>query len=66
MTAIQVQQGHKYQLGGTEVLALSGGLRPRVARIEKSQFWQLGHPFHVNATDLQPLPMAYFHNQVPG
>lgn len=62
---MNAQQGHRYSLGATDVLALSSGPRPRVARIIPDQFWPLSHPFNVDAEDLKPLPMVYFHGQTP-
>lgn len=59
------QQGHRYRLGALDVLALSSGARPLVARIIPGQFWPLGRPFHVDAEDLKPQPMAYFHGEIP-
>lgn len=59
------QQGHKYELDGVEVLALSSGPRPRIAAIVRDRLWPLNEAVEVDAADLQPLPMTYFHNQVP-
>lgn len=59
------QQGHRYRLGALDVLALSSGARPLVARIIPDQFWPLGRPFHVDAEDLTPQPMKYFHGDMP-
>ena len=59
------QQGHKYQLDGVEVLALSSGPRPRIAAIVRERCWPLDEPVEVDSNDLQPLPMAYFHGQIP-
>ncbi|SFB74432.1 hypothetical protein SAMN05216344_102192 [Polaromonas sp. OV174] len=57
-------QGHRYQLGIVDVLALSSGPRPRVARIDLTQPWPLGRPFHVNAEQLKLQPMRYFGGEV--
>lgn len=62
---MNARQGHRYDHAGAEVLALSSGERPSVARIDKSKCWPLGLPFAVDAADLVPLPMVYFHGQVP-
>lgn len=59
------QQGHRYRLGPVDVMALSSGLRPRVAAIYSGKFWPLGEPFEANAADLKPQPMAYFHGELP-
>ena len=60
------QQGHKYMLDGVEVLALSSGLRPRIAAICHDKLWPLDDAVEIDAAELQPLPMAYFHGKVPG
>lgn len=59
------RQGHKYELDGVEVLALSSGPRPRIAAIVRDRLWPLDEPVEVDADELQPLPMAYFHGSVP-
>lgn len=64
------QQGHRYSVtdgihAGWEVLALSSGARPRVAPLLAAAWPYLGLPFEVDAEQLQPLPMAYFHGQTP-
>lgn len=58
------QQGHKYQHGGIVVLALQSGESVRVAEIVPGQPW-LGGTYNVRAEWLTPLPMAYFHGEVP-
>ena len=65
MTIVQARQGHKYALDRRAVLALENGEFPRVAVINKSELWPLGRAFVVNASSLTPLPMRYFHDQVP-
>ena len=62
---MNAQQGHKYELDGVEVLALTSGPRPRIAAIVHDRLWPLDEAVEVDAADLVPLPMAYFHNQVP-
>lgn len=56
------QQGHAYAWNGNKVLALDSGPVPRVAYIK--QPW-LSTPFQVRADELVPLPMAYFHGEIP-
>lgn len=66
----KARQGHRYAVtagahAGWEVLALSGGVRPRVAPILAAAWPYLGFPFDIDAAQLQPLPMTYFHGQAP-
>lgn len=66
----QAQQGHRYAVtsgprAGAQVLALSSGLAPRVAPILAPDWPFLGEPFLVLSSQLRPLPMTYFHGQVP-
>ena len=56
------QQGHAYEYEGVRVLAMESGTRIDVAIIHDP--W-LGQRMTVDAKDLEPLPMAYFHGQVP-
>ena len=62
-----IQQGHKYRLGFyRDVLALESGEGVvKVAELDNTQPWGLGRPEHVPAQFLSPLPMRYFHGQVP-
>lgn len=61
----EARQGHKYRLDGHDVLALSSGPRPRVAYIVADRVWPLGESLEVDAERLEPMPMKYFHGQVP-
>lgn len=64
MTAT-AQQGHRYLWCGVdEVLALESGPRVRVAVLEQGALW-LGRALLVDAVDLTPLPMRYFHGELP-
>lgn len=65
MTLIEARQGHRYELDGVEVLALSSGPRPRIAAIVRDRLWPLDEAVEVDAAELAPLPMAYFHGAVP-
>lgn len=58
------QQGHLYQYAGERVLAMESGAVVRVRQVEEGGPW-LGEAQSVSATWLQPLPMRYFHGQVP-
>ena len=61
----QAQQGHRYLWCGVdEVLALESGPRVRVALLEPQNLW-FGAQFVIDAADLTPLPMRYFHGEVP-
>ena len=63
------RQAHRYRLGNHDVLALSDGAYPRVARIVSGAPHgmpdALGTPFTVNAGSLVPLPMAYYKGELP-
>jgi hypothetical protein len=60
------QQGHKYSWYGREVLALeSSGWRVKVALIDMTQPYPLGAVQFVWSQDLKPLPMKYFHGELP-
>lgn len=65
MTVIAAQQGHKYELDGVKVLALSSGPRPRIAAIVRDRLWPLDEAVEVDAAELVPLPMRYFHGAIP-
>jgi hypothetical protein len=58
------RQGHIYEWRGNTVLAFEGGELPRVVYIDPSWSW-CSQPFHVKASELSPLPMKYFHGEVP-
>ena len=56
------RQGHRYTLGQLSVMAMENGERVEVAEI--GPMW-LGARHTVEALDLVPQPMAYFHGQIP-
>lgn len=58
----QARQGHAYNFRGEKVIALATGPRVEVRTID-DQWW--GRKFTADAIDLEPLPMVYFHNEVP-
>ena len=58
-------QGHRYRLGDREVLSMESGLVVAVREIDHTEPYPLSKPIIVKASWLQPLPMAYFHGQVP-
>ena len=60
------QQGHRYALGGYDVLALESGHGClKVAVIDHDQPYPLRAPQWVHASQLTPLPMRYFHGATP-
>lgn len=56
------RQGHRYTLGQLSVMAMECGERVEVAEI--GPLW-LGARHTVDARDLVPQPMAYYHGQIP-
>ncbi len=56
------QQGHAYSWRGEKVIALAHGSRVEVRTIDDG-WW--GRKFTADAIELEPLPMVYFHNEVP-
>jgi len=67
MTAT-AQQGHRYRYRAVsdvcEVLALESGPCVVVAEIVPGQPW-LGMRHAAYAFELEPLPMVYFHGEIP-
>lgn len=62
---ITAKQGHRYLWCGVdEVLALENGAHVRVAVLVLDPPG-LGAQYVVDAADLTPLPMRYFHGEVP-
>lgn len=61
------QQGHRYKLDSQEVLCvhIMGLGYVGVAPLDHSQPYPLGKSFLTHETRLTPLPMRYFHDQVP-
>ena len=60
----EVKQGHRYRHGDTDVLVMESGRMVPVAEILPGPPW-LGPRFFVRAEWLLPLPMRYFHGEVP-
>lgn len=64
-------QGNRYRLhagqhAGRDVLAVTEGERPLVSILFDAGEWPFpGAPFEVQASDLEPMPMAYYHGEVP-
>ncbi len=58
----EAKQGHSYSYEGVRVIAMETGPRVEVAIIHDP--W-LGQRFMADAEKLEPLPMAYYHGEVP-
>lgn len=65
MHAQAAQQGHRYQLGNRQVLAMQSGHTVEVREINEDDAWPLGRREVVKASWMSALPMRYFHGQVP-
>lgn len=69
--ATVAQQGHRYRLhagqhAGRDVLAVTAGPSPLVALLFDAGEWPFpSAPFEVLARDLEPMPMVYYHGEVP-
>lgn len=57
------QQGHVYSFKGCRVLALGTGQKAQAMLLDTPDLWP--PRLTVNADELQPLPMRYFHGQTP-
>ena len=60
----EARQGHAYTWKGVRVIALEGGAFPRVVYVYSTVPW-VSQPFNVQGAELVPMPMRYFHGQVP-
>lgn len=59
------QQGHLYQYHQARVLAMQTGAGLVRVRVLIGDGWGLSEVKRVQSGKLQPLPMRYFHGQVP-
>lgn len=59
------QQGHRYALGDREVLSMQSGHVIIVRPICPEEPYPLGEKITVKASWLKPMPMRYFHGEVP-
>lgn len=60
-----ITQGHRYAMGGYDVIALeSGNGALRVSVIDHELPYPLHAPQWVHASQLKPLPMRYFRGEV--
>lgn len=60
----QARQGHAYLHHGVKVIAMASGERVLVRAIDPGTPW-LGPAYQVLASELERLPMAYFHGETP-
>jgi hypothetical protein len=63
--AAKAVQGHRYRYGNTEVMAMQSGVVVEVREIDQLDVCPLGARHTVKASWLQPVPMRYFHGEVP-
>lgn len=63
-TVKQIQQGHRYDLGGSDVIALNSGMEARVMHYRPNEPWH-GLVEVASADQLVAKPMKYFHGEVP-
>lgn len=63
---MNAKQGHRYQHKGWDVMALeTGDGLVKVAPLDDDQPYPLGRAFFAQAGELSPLPMRYFHGELP-
>lgn len=60
-----IQQGHAYRYAGSKVIALETTDDPYVVVIEVRHDGWPGEKWVAMRQDLTPLPMRYFHGQLP-
>ena len=60
-----VQQGHKYLLSGSLVLALDSGVTVRVMHYRPGEPWHSLVESNISASQLLTQPMKYFHGEIP-
>ena len=60
-----LRQGHKYDMGGVEVLAIEVANVLGAWRVREIDGEWLGAAHLVFPEDIKPLPMAYFHGAIP-
>jgi len=63
--AAKAIQGHRYKYGSKDVMAMQSGVVVEVREIDQTDVCPLGARYSVKASWLQPLPMVYFHGEVP-
>lgn len=59
------KQGHVYRLGEQEVISMENGIVVRVRELNRAEAYPLGKEITVKASWLTPLPMVYFHQEIP-
>jgi len=62
--AAQANQGHRYQYGEKDVLAMQSGVVVEVREIDPNEPW-LGKSWTVKASWLTPKPMKYYGGELP-
>ena len=62
--ATGIKQGHRYKLNGSSVVALDSGMQVRVMHFNPGEPWH-GLVEAVQADQLKPEPMKYFHGELP-
>jgi hypothetical protein len=60
--AVEARQGHAYDHYGLRVIALESGTHVLVLPHREGR---PGLSYHVKASELVPLPMTYYHGEVP-
>ena len=63
--AAYAKQGHRYEMGDRHVLSMESGHVVEVRPIDHAEPYPLGAAILVKASWLKPLPMVYFHGEVP-
>lgn len=58
------KQGYRYRHNGWQVMALEYGEEVRVGVMEEGQPWFMGY-YTAKACELEPMPMGYFHGEIP-
>ena len=59
-----IKQGHRYDLGGSDVIALNSGVEARVMHYRPEEPWH-GLVEVVHVEQLVAKPMKYYHGEIP-
>lgn len=60
----EAKQGHRYQFGGVDVIALESGPIVKVGILSRGEPWFVRKEL-VSAERLEPVPMKYYAGEVP-
>ena len=60
----EAKQGHRYQYGQVDVIALESGPTVKVGILSRGEPWFVGQE-RVSAERLLPVPMKYYGGEVP-